>query len=116
MRRLNRVSLSERQLEAYNFIKDFARRHGQWPTFREISSGLGLKSPNSATQLVNAMREKGWVEKVGSRYDFMKDDSPRLTPQRRARIESTLLVMLEDKVDKDALIAAIEKALDENPK
>lgn len=115
MKRLNRISLSERQLEAYRYIKDYARKNGEWPTFRQISTALGLKSPNSATQIVAALREKGWVQKVGSKYDFMGEDSPRLTPQRKAKIEKTLLVMLEKEVDRDALIEAIERALDENP-
>lgn len=96
MRRINKISLSAKQKEAFDWIKAHVRRTGEWPSFRELRDGLGYKSVNSATQLMSSLKEKGWIEKRGSYYDFIKEDQTLLTPQRLHSLEQRILAALVD--------------------
>ena len=58
-----KARLTERQNEAYDFIHSFMRRHRKPPTLKEIGQALGIKSSNGVFKLLQALEQKGYVER-----------------------------------------------------
>ncbi|MDX1548413.1 MAG: S24 family peptidase [Rhodothermales bacterium] len=58
-----RVRLTERQNQAFEFIRSYMRRHRKPPTLREIGDALGIRSTNGVHKLVGALEAKGYVER-----------------------------------------------------
>ncbi len=55
-------SLTPRQTEILQFIKDFIAEHGFPPTREDIKRGLGFRSPNAAESHLRALERKGALE------------------------------------------------------
>lgn len=55
--------LTERQNEAYEYIRSYVHKHRKPPTLREIGEALGIRSTNGVHKLVGALEEKGYVER-----------------------------------------------------
>lgn len=53
--------LTKKQKEVLAFIEGFIREHGFTPSYREIASGLGLSSPSTIHQHIQALCEKGVI-------------------------------------------------------
>jgi repressor LexA len=51
--------LTPRQRDAYDFIEDFAERHGYAPSFEELRRHLGVASLNAVAKLVAQLRRRG---------------------------------------------------------
>lgn len=63
--------LTKKQLEFFNFIREYRLENGIWPTYREIADALDFRSPNSVTQNIKALMKKGYLVKSGeSEYDL----------------------------------------------
>jgi repressor LexA len=60
--------LTEKQEAVLNFIEKFQLENGKSPTIKEMREAFGLKSDNSILKHLNALTEKGYLE---------KDDTPR---------------------------------------
>ena len=56
-----RPTLTVRQREVFDFIVDFADRHGYWASIRDIQVGIGAASPNGAMCHLVALRKKGYI-------------------------------------------------------
>jgi SOS-response transcriptional repressor LexA len=56
-----RGELTPRQREIADWIRDYHLEHDMPPTFRELMSALGMRSPNGAEANVKALRKKGWL-------------------------------------------------------
>jgi len=56
--KIERHKLTRRVIEAQNFVDDFIAKHGYPPTYRQVCTALGTKSPNSAAQLLRYYRHK----------------------------------------------------------
>lgn len=94
MARINKIALTKKQKAVYDWIAAYVRRHGSWPTFRDVQAGLDFKSVNSATQAIKSLQKKGWIEKTGSYYDFPKEDMHHLSLQRMKKMETVLMESL----------------------
>lgn len=55
--------LTERQNEAYEFIRDEIRLRRKPPTIKELCEHLDVASPNAAWKLLKALETKGWIER-----------------------------------------------------
>lgn len=55
------MALTNRQLEGLDFIKKYIANKGYAPTVREIASGLNLKSPSSAQELLYRLVGNGLI-------------------------------------------------------
>jgi len=53
--------LTKKQREVLDFIEGFIQENGYTPSYREIASGLGLSSPSTVYQHVQALCEKGVI-------------------------------------------------------
>ena len=56
----------KRQLEIYNFIKNFIKVNGVSPSYNEIVSGCGIKSKSHAYTIVDALIQKDYLKKIGN--------------------------------------------------
>jgi repressor LexA len=55
--------LTERQNEAFEFIRRFMRTERKPPTLREIGDALGIRSTNGVSKLVRTLEKKGYLER-----------------------------------------------------
>lgn len=58
-----RDRLTERQNEAYEFIRSYLRKNRKPPTLQEIGDALGIRSTNGVYKLVTALEKKGYIER-----------------------------------------------------
>lgn len=56
-----RTRLTERQNQAYEFIRSFMRKHRKPPTLTEIGTALGIRSTNGVFKLLQALEAKGYI-------------------------------------------------------
>lgn len=55
--------LTQRQNEAYEFIRDYMDHHRKPPTLQEIGDGLGIASTNGVYKLLQSLEKKGYIER-----------------------------------------------------
>lgn len=55
--------LTQRQNEAYEFIREYMDRNRKPPTLQEIGDGLGIASSNGVFKLLEALEQKGWIKR-----------------------------------------------------
>ena len=55
--------LTQRQNEAYEFIRGYVDQHRKPPTMEEIGEALGIASTNGVYKLLQALEKKGWIER-----------------------------------------------------
>jgi repressor LexA len=60
----NMSSLTDRQREIYEFIRDKIETRGYGPTVREIGVEFGIKSPNGVMCHLNALEKKGLIDRA----------------------------------------------------
>src|SRR5438477_3183816 len=58
-------SLTERQREIYEFIREKIESRGYGPTVREIGQGFRIKSPNGVMCHLKALEKKGLIIREG---------------------------------------------------
>jgi repressor LexA len=70
--------LTQRQNEAYEFIRGYMDQHRKPPTMEEIGEALGIASSNGVYKLLRALEKKGWIEreKHAARGIELVDDAP----------------------------------------
>jgi repressor LexA len=71
--------LTQRQDEAYDFIRDYLREERKPPTLKEIGDALGIRSTNGVYKLLQALEKKGYIEreKHAARSIRLVDDGTR---------------------------------------
>ena len=60
----NQNTLTSRQREIYEFIRDKIEHRGYPPTVREIGDNFGIKSPNGVMCHLNALVKKGLINRA----------------------------------------------------
>ncbi len=58
-----RKTLTKRQREIYEFLKDKIQNRGYGPTVREIGDAFGIKSPNGVMCHLKALERKGMIRR-----------------------------------------------------
>src|SRR5438094_10369474 len=58
-------TLTERQREIYDFIRNKIEGRGYGPTVREIGLGFNIKSPNGVMCHLKALEKKGLIKREG---------------------------------------------------
>jgi repressor LexA len=58
-------SLTERQREIYDFIREKIEARGYGPTVREIGQGFDIRSPNGVMCHLKALEKKGLIKREG---------------------------------------------------
>ncbi len=57
------TGLTERQLEAYHFIRDFIRDRQMPPTLQEIANYFGFKSVTAAVKIVRVLEQQQYIKR-----------------------------------------------------
>jgi repressor LexA len=57
-------SLTKRQREVFDFLRECAHENGYWPSFREIQEHFGFRSTNAVMGHLRALEAKGVVTRV----------------------------------------------------
>lgn len=60
---MEKQPLTSRQKEIFDYLISFTQELGYPPTVREICKATGLKSPRSASQHLQALERKGYIER-----------------------------------------------------
>ena len=72
--------LTERQREVLEFIEQFRKTHGRYPTFKQITVSLGFKSTATIQFHIKGLQEKGYI----SREPYGRRDFKILQPVTKA--------------------------------
>ena len=56
--------MTPKMMGVLNFIKKYIKKHNYCPTFQEMCDGLGYKSKNSITNLVNRLEARKELKKI----------------------------------------------------
>ena len=86
-----KARLTERQNEAFEFIRSYMRDYRKPPTIKEIGQALSIRSTNGVFKLLKALEAKGYIEReqhaarglrlVDTDFDpFALDDGPPTLP------------------------------------
>jgi repressor LexA len=67
LRRLYMETLTKRQNDILNYIKNYIVVHGYPPTIREIGKDLGLSSPATIHAHLANLEKKGFIKKEGTK-------------------------------------------------
>jgi len=60
---MKRETLTQRQNEAYEFIRGYMDQHRKPPTMQEIGDALGIASTNGVYKLLRALEKKNWIKR-----------------------------------------------------
>lgn len=63
------LRLTKRQEQVLEYLRDNSALY--IPTFRQIGSDLGIKSPNGVMCHLRSLMRRGLVRKVGRRYEVV---------------------------------------------
>lgn len=91
---MNLKQPTKKQNDVLEFIKAHKRVNGTLPTYSEIMMHFGFKSPNSVTQNLSALQEKGLLLKDGDGY-LLPDNEPYFEPAITLKQASEYLDMAE---------------------
>lgn len=71
--------LTKKQSEALEAIREFLARHNYAPSYRDVMRDMGIKSPATAYNHVQALREKGYIKlREGQMRSIELTDKARL--------------------------------------
>lgn len=65
--------LTTKQTDFLQYLREYSRRTGGWPTYRELIDRFGYRSPNSVTQNLEALYKKGILARDDDGYRFLDD-------------------------------------------
>jgi repressor LexA len=70
--------LSKRETDAYDFIRDYIRLHGEGPSLQEIADGLQIRSKGVAHRYVKSLADAGYLVLYPGRHRgiSLPDDDP----------------------------------------
>ena len=74
--------LSNREQDAYHFIRNYILRHGRGPLLTEVALGLGIQSKGVAHRYVQSLAEQGLIKLVPGRHRgilLAEDEAPKDT-------------------------------------
>lgn len=73
--------LTSKQTSFLDYLRNYAKRTGTWPTYREIIDRFEYRSPNSVTQNLEALFKKGYLERDDDGYRFSDEATGAMRPQ-----------------------------------
>ena len=60
----NKIPMTAKMLNVLNFIKKYVKKNKYNPTYQKMCDGLGYRSKNSITVLVNKLVARGELTKI----------------------------------------------------
>lgn len=71
---MSRKKLTAKQHDFFQYVVQYIREMGVWPTYREMTDHFGYRSPNSVTQNLKALSRKGYLTRDAQGF-HLADDS-----------------------------------------
>jgi repressor LexA len=68
---MGRRQLTSKQLAFLDYVRDFIRSVGVWPTYQDLIEHFGFRSPNSVTQNLQALHKKGFLRRDDFGYHLV---------------------------------------------
>lgn len=59
--------MSKRQLQIYEYIKGYIKKHQYSPTIKEITDAVDLKSTSTTHGHIERMRKQGYIDFINMR-------------------------------------------------
>ena len=87
--------VGKRQLQIYEFLKEFTKEKGYSPSIREISNEIGLASPSTVHIHLKALEEHGYIKRDANKsrsITFPKDDIAKKNEEAASKIVQLPLV------------------------
>ena len=100
-------TLTKRQNEILNYLKEYIVSHGYPPTIREIGNSMGISSPATVHAHLNNLEKKGFIKKEDSKnraIELLVKNEFALSTS-----DSTIEVPLLGKITAGSPIEAIER-------
>lgn len=69
--------MTRRQTEIYNVIRDYIRKYGYSPTYREICIKTGIKSTATIHYFLKKLKEKGYID-----YQFNRNRTIKIIDEK----------------------------------
>jgi SOS-response transcriptional repressor LexA len=66
------LGLTRKQHEALTYFRGIAEAGGRSPTYSEIANALGLRSKSGAFRIVEALCERGFLERMPHRHQSVR--------------------------------------------
>jgi repressor LexA len=73
---MSRRHLTPKQHDFLQYVRQYIRVRGVWPTYREMVDEFGYRSPNSVTQNLQALHKKGFLSRDDSGYHIEEEVRP----------------------------------------
>lgn len=70
---MSRKKLTSKQHAFFQYVSEYVRENGVWPTYREIVENFGYRSPNSVTQNLQALHKKSYLTRDEDGYHLVDD-------------------------------------------
>ena len=104
------MSLTKRQEEVYNFIRDKMLEDGYPPSIREICAGLGVRSTSTIHAHLSQLEDKGYLKRDGTKNRAIVLNEEYLPPTA-----DSLAIPLVGRVQAGTPILAVENIEDYLP-
>ena len=78
---MSRKHLTSKQHSFLQYLKQYVKNNGVWPTYRELVDQFNYRSPNSVTQNLQALFKKGYLIKEDDGYQLTDIMQPGLSMQ-----------------------------------
>lgn len=72
---MSRRKLTAKQHSFLTFLREYVEENHVWPTYREIIDHFGYRSPNSVTQNLRALHQKGYLERDDDGYHLPEEEA-----------------------------------------
>lgn len=101
-------AMRSRKLQVVSFVKQYIERWGQWPSYGEIASAMGIERSTARDAVRRAVRDNLLQRESGSRRGVavVAGETPRLSPedaaQMLARLREAGVIVMDPEADPNA--------------
>ena len=61
---MKKFSITQKQMDLFNFIKDYMDKNNVTPSYEEMKKGTGGSTKCTIFTKINQLQERGWITKL----------------------------------------------------
>ena len=61
---MKKFSITQKQMDLFNFIKDYMDKNNMAPSYEEMKKGTGGSTKCTIFTKINQLQERGWITKL----------------------------------------------------
>jgi len=61
---MKKFSITKKQMDLFNFIKDYMDKNNVAPSYEEMKKGTGVSTKCTIFTKINQLQERGWITKL----------------------------------------------------